>query len=74
MRALTKAREARGWSYGQVARASGLSEQQILNLERERHTRTTIPAQITVATLIALLETFPELDLPDFIGTELSVR
>ena len=58
-----------------MARISGVGEQCLRNLMRIGHTRTTLPSKVQAVTMVALLETFPELDLKDFVpGTTLSVR
>ncbi len=75
MQILTRARARKGWSLTRAAQETGLSEQQIRNLERIGETRDTLPSQITAMTMVVLLETFPELDLLHFVpGTKLSVR
>lgn len=75
MKALTDARRKRGWSLTKAAKELGVSEQQIRNLERIGHTRDTLPSRISVMTAVLLMETFPELDLQDFVpGTKLRLK
>ena len=75
MKALTRERKKLGMSFTAAHRETGLSEQQIRNLEQIGHTRETDPSKVTVATAVVLMETFRGLDLTDFVrGTHLTVR
>ena len=76
MEALTRERERKGWSFTRTAKETGLTEQQLRNLERAgKYTRATEPYRVTVATAVTLMETFPGLDLVDFVeDSHLSVR
>jgi hypothetical protein len=73
MQKLRAARLKREWSFTRAAQETQVSEQQLRNLEREGHTRKTEPGHIRAATMVSLLETFDELDLPDFADTYLRV-
>lgn len=75
MKALTRERKKLGWTLTRAHHETGLSEQQLRNLEQIGHTRETDPAKVTVATAVTLMETFRGLDMSDFIrGTHLTVR
>ena len=76
MQKLTAAREKRGWGFLRAAEECGITSQQLRNLERQGGpSRDTIPGKVTAFTMVSILETFPELDLADFVsGTKLSVR
>lgn len=75
MKSLTRERKKLGWSLTKAHQETGLSEQQLRNLERIGHTRDTEPAKVTIATAVTLMETFRGLDLSDFVrGTHLTVR
>ena len=75
MKALQDAMEDRGWSVYETSRRTGIAKQGLRNLLQEGATRPTIPASITAHTMVRLLETFPTLDISDFIaGATLSVR
>lgn len=75
MKALTRARKARGLSLTQAAADLGMSEQQLRNLERIGHTRTTSPADIKAHTMVRILTRFRELDVSDFVaGATISLK
>jgi hypothetical protein len=73
----TAARKKKGWTLTKASNhMSGISEQQLRNLEGISATRDTLPENIKVKTALEIIRVYwPDLDLADFIlDTDLAAK